>query len=211
MTHMMTANWPKAVANAVGQAPLHQSYVKGTTALCPFNDDTPKLFERWFADQELIAVMGDWEFLPLPYYDQTPEEFVRRTRRSTWLVCAVEADRLVPIGYTGLYVQQRHRVGILRLAIAERDRRQQGHGLRATEMAIDWAFGALDLFTLHLSVTAKNKSAIELYRKCGFQECGRYRSSRFAPDGRSDEVLMELMRDDWKCEASSIPSTSSKA
>jgi RimJ/RimL family protein N-acetyltransferase len=197
MTHMMTGNWPKAVANAVGQAPLHRSYVKGTTALCPFNDDTPKLFERWFADQELIAVMGDWEFFPLPYYDQTPDEFVRRTRRTTWLVCATEVEGLVPIGYTGLYVQPRHRVGILRLAIAERAYRHQGHGSRATEMAIDWAFRSLDLFTLHLSVTAQNTSAIELYRKCGFRECGRYRLSRFAPDGRSDEVLMELMREDW--------------
>ncbi len=64
-------------------------------------------------------------------------------------------------------------------------------------MAIDWAFRSLDLFTLHLSVTAQNTSAIELYRKCGFRECGRYRLSRFAPDGRSDEVLMELMREDW--------------
>ncbi|MGO4682123.1 GNAT family N-acetyltransferase [Hyphomicrobium sp. 2TAF46] len=198
MTHMINFDWPRTMASAVAPlAPLHPSFVDGTTALCPFNDDTPKLFERWFADQELIGVMGDWEFLPLPYYDQTPEEFVRRTRRSTWLVCARENESLIPIGYTGLYVQSRHRVGILRLAIAEPKYRRQGHGLRATRMAIDWAFQSLDLFTLHLSVTAANQSAIELYRGCGFRECGRYQLSRFSRDGRSDEVLMELMRSDW--------------
>ncbi|MFA5955093.1 hypothetical protein [Hyphomicrobium sp.] len=42
-----------------------------------------------------------------------------------------------------------------------------------------------------------SNSAIELYRGCGFRECGRYQLSRFSRDGRSDEVLMELMRSDY--------------
>jgi RimJ/RimL family protein N-acetyltransferase len=178
-------------------APLHPSFAYGPTALCPYNDDTPRLFEKWFADQELVSMMGDWEFYPLPYYDQTPEEFSRRTRRTTWLVCAADGSRLTPIGYTGLYMQPRHRVGILRLAIAEAEYRRMGHGRRATVLALRWAFQSLDLNCLHLSVTAANSAAIELYKGCGFRECGRYSQSRFSPQGRHDEVLMELLREDW--------------
>jgi RimJ/RimL family protein N-acetyltransferase len=63
---------------------------------------------------------------------------------------------------------------------------------------LEWAFRRLDLFALHLSVTASKTAAIELYRKVGFQECGRYRLSRFEPAGRHDEILMEMLREDWQ-------------
>lgn len=178
-------------------APLYASYTNQTTVLCPYNEDTPKLFEKWFSDQQLIAAMGDWDFYPLPYYEQTPEEYVRRTRRATWLVGVQEETGITPIGYTGLYMQPRHRVGILRLAIAESAFRNQGHGFRATMMALEWGFRSLNLFSVHLSTTASNRGAVALYQKCGFRECGRYKLSRYEPDGRFDEIHMELLREDW--------------
>jgi RimJ/RimL family protein N-acetyltransferase len=178
-------------------APLHPSFTNGSTALCPYNDDTPHLYERWFADQQLVAIMGDWEFYPLPYYEQTAAEYVKRTRKTTWLVCDLEGEGPIAIGYTGLYLQPRHRVGILRLAIADAASRRRGHGRRATEMMLDWAFNSLDLFTVHLSMTESNAAAVALYEQCGFRACGRYRLSRFEPAGRFDEIHMELLREDW--------------
>ena len=146
-------------------APLYPSFVSGSTALCPYNDDTPLLYERWFSDQELVAVMGDWEFFPLPYYEQTATEYVKRTRKTTWLVCELDAGQPLAIGYTGLYLQPRHRVGILRMAIAERAYRRKGHGRRATEMMLDWAFRSLDLFSVHGSMTESNLPAIALNKR----------------------------------------------
>lgn len=176
-------------------APLHPSFRDGNTALCPYNDQTVRLFERWFADQQLVSLMGDWDFYPLPYYDLTPADYVKRTRKTTWLVCALSDGPPTPIGYTGLHLQPRHGVGILRLAIAEPEYRRLGHGTRATRMAITWAFDSLALHALHLSVSSSNHGAIALYRHCGFRECGRYRSARRERDGRYDDIHMELLAD----------------
>lgn len=177
---------------------LHPSFTKGTTALCPFTDDTPLLFERWFSDQSLAAVMGDWEFYPLPHYGQTPADYVQRIRKTTWLVCGLSEGKLRPIGYTGLHLQPRHRVGIFRVAIAEAAYRGKGHGHRATQMALEWAFDYLDLFSVHAALSAANKPSIGMLIKCGFKECGRYALSRYEPGGRADEIHMEILRSGWK-------------
>jgi RimJ/RimL family protein N-acetyltransferase len=182
----------------MSQFPLIPRFTSETTALCPYNDETPQLFNRWFSDNELISRMGDWEFYPVPYSDHTAADYAKRTRKTTWLICAVESDKLVPIGYTGIYVKARHRIGIFRIAIPEASYRRFGHGYRATMMFIEWAFTQLDLFALHLSVTGSNAPAVGLYKKCGFRECGRYTDSRYEPDGRHDEVHMELLRTDWE-------------
>ena len=176
---------------------LYSSYTLDTTSLCPYTDGTSALYARWFADQELVNIMGDWDFYPLPYYEQTPEEYTKRTRCTTWLVCASTDEEMIPIGYTGLYIQHRHRVGILRLAIAERAYRRQGHGKRALFLALKWAFVYLDLFAVHATTSAANTSAFNLCRSAGFRECGRRTLSRFSPEGRSDEILMELLQEKW--------------
>jgi RimJ/RimL family protein N-acetyltransferase len=176
---------------------LYPSFTKETTALCPFNDETHLLFERWFSDQELVALMGDWEFYPLPYYGQTAAEFVARARKTSWLVCHLSEGHLLPIGYTGLYLQPRHRVGILRLAIAEAAYRRSGHGYRAMQMVLEWSFRSLDLFSLHASLSASNKPVMNLVIKCGFRKCGQYALSRYEPSGRFDEIHVELLQKDW--------------
>ena len=177
---------------------LYSSYTLDTTSLCPYTDDTPALYARWFSDQGLVSMMGDWDFYPLPYYEQTPEEYTRRTRRATWLICAHTGEGMIPIGYTGIYIQHRHRVGILRLAIAERPYHRQGHGKRALFLALTWAFEFLDLFAVHVTTSAANTSALALFHSSGFRECGRHTLSRFSSEGRSDEILMELLREEWK-------------
>lgn len=179
--------------------PLHQRYRREDTALCAFTRDTPALFERWWNDIELTTSMGDWTFMPLPYAGQNAEEYCKRIANTTWLIGAVEAEeRIVPIGYTGIFIKQRHRVGIFRIAIPERSYRGKGHARRATGMFLEWAFLDLDLLAVHLTVSGSNARAIDLYRACGFIECGRYTNSRHERAGRSDEVHMEILRDAWE-------------
>lgn len=177
--------------------PLLPRFRDSTTALCPYHDDAAALFHRWFSDDELITRMGDWDFLPVPY-GESAEEYVKRTRRTTWLICALGDDTVTPIGYTGIHVKQRHRVGVFRIAIPEVAYRRQGHAYRATNMFNRWAFRHLDLLAIHLSVTSSNGGAIALYRRCGFVECGRYAQSRHEPDGRHDEIHMELLKSTWE-------------
>lgn len=46
---------------------------------------------------------------------------------------------------------------------------------------------------LQLSVYATNKRAFHVYRKCGYQECGRFTCDTKFPDGTyTDRILMEL-------------------
>jgi len=179
--------------------PLIPRFTNGNTALCAYTPDTPALFHKWLNDQDLINSMGDWSFMPFAYANRSPEDYVAQTKATTWLICNIDGDQKVtPIGYTGIFVKQRHRVGIFRIAIPDKKDRGQGHGYRATMMFLDWAFRYLDLFAVHLAVTASNDSAVALYRKCGFAECGRHSQSRHQPDGRVDEIHMEMLRNWWE-------------
>lgn len=179
--------------------PLIQRFRRGNTALCAYNDEAPRLFHRWLNDQELITSMGDWNFMPSPYSNRSPEEYSQNTRNTAWLICAIkESEHLIPIGYTGIYVKPRHRIGIFRLAIPEKEYRNQGHGYRATLLFFEWAFLQLDLFAVHLTVSSSNVAAIALYQKCGFVECGRHTKARHEPSGRYDEIHMEVLCEHWR-------------
>ncbi len=182
-----------------GQQNLVSHFTLGSTALCPPHAPASELFRRWFSDEELTTNMGGWEFRPFPTGDASPVDYVRRCRESTWLIGSIAGDgRIAPIGFAGLHVWQRHRIGIFRIAIVERLFRGQGHARRATQLVLRWAFRYLDLVAVHLTVTSSNTAAIALYEKCGFRECGRFRQARFQPGGRFDEVQMELLREEWE-------------
>ena len=171
---------------------------KGKTALCSYNDDTPQLFHRWFNNREMIENMTEWNFFPLPHARTTPEDYCKKTRDTTWLICDVSEDEsLNPVGYCGIFIKDRHRVGIFRIAIPEVQHRGKGHGRRAIRMFLRWAFLDLDMFALHLSVVASNTKGVKLYTNNGFYECGRFKESRYMPGGRKDEIQMELLKADW--------------
>lgn len=170
-------------------------FVSGDTALAALNDDDWTYFLKWLNNDEMVKSMRDLDSLPIG--DEDARRYVANHRKDTWLIMAQEGNSWLPIGYIWLIIRQKHGIGRLFIAIGESKYLRHGHAKRASEMLIRWAFNDCNLQALHLSVSANNERAINLYRRQGFIECGRYHDARFERGHRCDEILMELKRQDW--------------
>lgn len=106
-------------------------------------------------------------------------------------VVAVQGDRIVgyvAIGQRTPFASNRH-IGLLRAIVVDRSARRLGIGFGLLAEA-ERAARARGFEALRLTVMATNEQALELYRKAGWSELGRY-PDEFHVAGRSvDDVLM---------------------
>lgn len=64
------------------------------------------------------------------------------------------------------------------------------YGERATRLAINYAFGVLNLYKLYLFVDKENKPAIHIYEKCGFKLEGELLGEFFVNGVYRDAIRM---------------------
>ena len=95
-------------------------------------------------------------------------------------------------------VKMIHRTASVGIAIGLHEYRGGGRGTEALNLMLKFAFQELDLFEVCLGVYEFNDVAIKCYNKCGFKEYGRRRKSRYVHGQRYDEVLMDILKDEWK-------------
>jgi RimJ/RimL family protein N-acetyltransferase len=102
------------------------------------------------------------------------------------------------VGRVGLFGEDplaRHaEVGIALLAEA----RGQGVGTEVLRRVVEFAFVRRNLRRVHLGVIASNTAAIACYAKVGFVEEGRQREHCWVRGHYEDEVLMGLLRSEWR-------------
>ncbi|MDR1898303.1 MAG: GNAT family N-acetyltransferase [Prevotellaceae bacterium] len=81
-------------------------------------------------------------------------------------------------------------VGIL---IYSRLHRQKGYATAALEILIEYASTALNLHLLYCNIRADNKPSLDCFKKAGFEVCGVKKSWNSSPNGRVDEIMMQLL------------------
>jgi RimJ/RimL family protein N-acetyltransferase len=74
----------------------------------------------------------------------------------------------------------------------------KGYGTDALRVLVEYAFTRRNLRRVYLQVLASNERAIASYRKVGFVEEGRLREHCWARGVYVDEVLMGLLRSEWR-------------
>jgi len=74
----------------------------------------------------------------------------------------------------------------------------KGYGTDALQVLLRLGFHSLNLNKIYLRVFAPNTRGIRCYEKCGFKAVGRHRQHRFLAGQWQDEVLMEILRDEWE-------------
>ena len=96
-----------------------------------------------------------------------------------------------PIGTVSLF-QIDYRTGSadFGILIGEANARGQGYGTEATRLALDYAFTALGLRNVGLTVAEWNVAGQRAYVKAGFKEYGRRRSCRWMGGRWWDDVQM---------------------
>ena len=170
--------------------PRHIDGCVGLSALAPYHSS---LFFEWLNNPRIFKGMGDFDSNPFGFQDS--EKYVNVHLKDTWLIVFKKQAKWIPVGYTGLFVRQRHRVGILRYAIGNQSYEKMWITTKAVNLMIKWAFNDLDLVCIHASVISLNNGSIRVLEKSGFSHVGKYQKARFESGKRYDELLFELVKE----------------
>jgi RimJ/RimL family protein N-acetyltransferase len=118
-----------------------------------------------------------------------------RNEDSAWFAIDVDEET---IGMCGLHsidhFQQRAEIGI-RLGKAYWGK---GYGQDAVRTLLAYGFRHLNLARISLRVLADDERAVGAYRKAGFVEEGRLRAHAWYDGARHDELVMSVLREEWK-------------
>ncbi len=166
-------------------------------ALGPMHRDLLPLIMRWSNDLATRRNSG----VPLP---QTLEQRAARYERDTADEHGVdfavyERATWRPIGTVGLfdinYRNGRAEFGIL---IGEADARGKGYGTETTRLMLDYAFTALGLRNVALTVGEWNIAGQRAYARAGFREYGRRRQCWMMGGGWWDEIAMDCLATEFE-------------
>ena len=167
-------------------------------ALGPLRKDLVPTYTQWYNNFHTLRTLGT---TPVPLtLEQDEKQHERLVANSATEISftVYERSRSRPIGNAGLFdVDYRNRTAELSLIIAEPEARGQGYGTETTQLVVDYAFTALGLHNVMLTVFEYNLAGIRVYIKAGFREIGRRRSSNFMGGKLWDIIYMECLSTEW--------------
>ncbi len=103
-----------------------------------------------------------------------------------------------PLGTTALHgIDGRNRTAVFGILIGEAAARGQGFGTEATRLTLDYAFAALGLHSVMLTVAGFNLAGQRAYEKAGFKEFGRRRQCRLLGSRLWDDVYMDCLASEF--------------
>src|SRR5215210_2507763 len=162
-------------------------------ALGPVRRDLLPIYQRWIND------LGTMRTLGLPPHPMTSEKeqdwYERQSKTEDDVPFTIyERETLRPIGNTGLHsVDYRNRTAAYGIMIGEPECRSKGYGAETTRLMLDYAFSALGLHNVILTVFEFNPAGIRAYKKAGFKEIGRRRECRLMGGKLWDEIYMDCL------------------
>lgn len=165
-----------------------------TVTLRPFGEADAEAFIAWLADAEVTRFLKR----RTPPSAAMEREWIDRVSRSeTDIVWGVELDgRLV--GATGIHrIDWPDRHGTTGTLIGDRSAWGRGAGREAMRLRTRYAFTETTLHKLCSSYLEGNAASARAQAAAGYLEVGRRREQHFR-DGRwLDEILTEVLREDW--------------
>jgi diamine N-acetyltransferase len=159
--------------------------------------DLPRVWEL-IEDLEVavMAELGPVKPTSLAEFEARNIEREREANKD-WVWFAIEVDGEV-IGECGLqHIHQFTRTCELGIAIG-RDYWGKGFGQDVCRTLVDYAFEYLNMNRVGLFVLADDPRAVSAYRKAGFVEEGRLRQHSWVRGEFHDELVMSVLREDWK-------------
>lgn len=166
-------------------------------ALGPLRKELLPLYERWINDFGTVRTLS---LPPRPMTTEQEQDWYERVARSEGDTpfTIYEREGLRPIGNTTLAeIDFRNRSAIYGIVIGEPDARGKGYGTETTRLMLDYAFTALGLHNVMLTVFEFN-AGVRAYEKAGFRECGRRRECQMMGGKLWDEIYMECLSTDFE-------------
>lgn len=167
--------------------------------LGPLSKDLLPTITRWINDFQALRTLG--ALAPGPTTIESEDAWYGRVTGERNGVIFLIRERLsgVPIGTTSLHgIDFRNRAATFGIMIGESSARGQGYGTEATSLMLDYAFNALGLHSLSLTVAGFNEAGQRAYRKAGFRECGRLRERLWLGGRMWDQVHMDCLASEFE-------------
>jgi RimJ/RimL family protein N-acetyltransferase len=162
-------------------------------ALGPHRRDLIPTYQRWINDFEMLRTIGAVQPRPTTL-EQEEAWYAGNANPGEVRFTIYERAGLRPIGTTALHgVDFRNRTAVFGIFIGEADARGRGLGTEVTTLMLDYAFTALGLHSVMLTVAEFNRAGQRAYQKAGFQEFGRRRQCRWMGGRLWDDVYMDCL------------------
>jgi RimJ/RimL family protein N-acetyltransferase len=161
--------------------------------------DLDEIMKHW-NNMELRNLLGSADEGPASRNDV--EEWVRNTwkqrqeRKAFTFAIETIADGKA-IGGIGLEINWTSRSAILGIGIYDPSKWGKGYGQESLNLILGFAFQNLNLNRVELDTFDFNKRAQECYQKVGFKEVGRRRKASFIDGNYRDEIIMDILKDEW--------------
>ena len=171
-------------------------------ALGPMHRDLLPHITRWSNDLAARRNIG----VPLPQtLDQRIAQYERDTTDEGGIDFAVYEQAILPgghlrpIGTVGLFdINYRNGRAEFGIFIGEVAARGKGYGTETTRLMLDYAFTALGLYNVALTVADWNIAGQRAYAKAGFRECGRRRQCWLMGGRRWDQIEMDCLATEFE-------------
>ncbi len=163
----------------------------------PHSGDAEK-WTVWLNDLQVTVPLGDEAYTPLAL-DRVRAEIDESIRLQHHVFSIVECATDKLIGRCGLFgLDLVNRSAMLGIFIGDKAFWNRGYGQEATVLLLDYGFNLLNLHNIMLGVYAFNARGIGCYHKVGFKEIGRRRQSRIICGKLYDEVMMDILEEEFR-------------
>lgn len=166
--------------------------------LGPLRGDLAPLYAKWRNDFQVQRTFGD---RPRPLTDdQLMAWFEAQTNPDdAYWFTIYQVDPFRPVGTTNLFnIVYRYRIASFGLLIGEADARGLGLGTEVASLMVDYAFTALGLNNVMLTVSEYNLAGRRAYEKAGFREFGRRRQADSIGGQLYDEIHMDIIASEFQ-------------
>lgn len=165
-------------------------------AIGPLRRDLTALYLQWNNDLATSRTIGlSWPVT----IEQESERYDARIHdpNAVWFTI-YERQESRPVGLAWLYdIDHRHARASFGISIGNDGDRGRGFGTEATRLTLDYAFTALGLQNVMLTVLAFNSAGVSAYERAGFRVFGTRRNCSYANGQLHDLIYMECLSDEF--------------
>lgn len=163
--------------------------------LSPRSGEDAEIFTEWMNDFQVTDYTGrSAQVMTVEAERKYLESHI--DDECTFVIVTIENDKM--IGTISLEkIDRNHRTATLGIFIGEAEYRGHGYGTEAIQLLLEYGFHYMNLNSIRLSVLECNPRAIACYKKCGFQEMGRWRKSKFINGKYYDTLYMDILKEEF--------------
>jgi RimJ/RimL family protein N-acetyltransferase len=164
--------------------------------LAPVRLEDADKFCRWFADAEIAVNLTMFDRQMTKEREEAILSDMVKNNSQIFGIVLNDGDQL--IGSCSLFdLDHSDRKAELGIMIGDKTCWNQGYGLEAIELLLDYGFNILNLNNIFLKVFDYNERAMRCYLKAGFKEIGHHREARIIMGRKYDEIFMDMLASEF--------------